>query len=243
MDGRLDHSTIRKGIGIAIMGAVALLITLVAVVPAVSRGPTAALYALFDVLAVAYTVPPLKFSYRSLGELDGALTHSVGAILAGYVAQGDIWTDSVPWLLSPPLSLAILPSILLAGCPDRDADQAAGKRTLVVMLGKRAAIRLAMGACLAAPALAAMMSMTSEDMAALLSWSAAGGAVHAAWQWRRLQGLVAEDIPERIDGPIGLALTFILWFCVPPLVVLTIASGAQKCIGLPRDASELMQLS
>jgi 1,4-dihydroxy-2-naphthoate polyprenyltransferase len=215
----------RKGIGMAIMGAAARLITLVAVVPAVSRGPTAALYALFALLAVAYTVPPLKSSHRGLGELDVALTHSAGAIVAGYVAQGGIWTGSVPWLLSLPLSLAILPSILLAGCPDRDADLAAGKRTLVVMLGKRAAIRLAMGACLAAPALAALMSMTSEDMAALLTWSAAGGAIHAAWLWRRLQRLVAKDIPERIDGPIVVALTFILWFCVPPLVVLMNTSG------------------
>jgi putative NADPH-quinone reductase/1,4-dihydroxy-2-naphthoate octaprenyltransferase len=226
VDGRLDHTAMRKGIGIAITGAVALLITLVAVVPTVSRGSTAAFYALFALLAVAYTVPPLKFSHRGLGELDVALTHSVGAIVAGYLAQGDIWTDRVPWLLSLPLSLAILPSILLAGCPDRDADQAAGKRTLVVMLGKRAAIRLAMGSCLAAPALAALMSMTSVDMAALLTWSAVGGAIHAGWLWRRLKRLVAEDIPERIDGPIVLALTFILWFCVPPLVVLMIASGA-----------------
>ena len=83
-----------------------------------------------------------------------------------------------------------------------------------------------MGSCLAAPALAALMSMTSVDMAALLTWSAVGGAIHAGWLWRRLKRLVAEDIPERIDGPIVLALTFILWFCVPPLVVLMIASGA-----------------
>jgi 1,4-dihydroxy-2-naphthoate octaprenyltransferase len=225
VDGRLDHTAMRKGIGMAIMGAVTLLLTLIAVVPAASRGSTAALYALFAVLAVAYTVPPLKFSHRGLGELDVALTHSVGAILAGYLAQGGIWTGSVPWLLSLPLSLAVLPSILLAGCPDRDADQAAGKRTLVVMHGKHAAIRLAMGACLAAPALAALMSMTSVDMAALLTWSAAGGAFHAAWLWRCLQRLVAKDIPERIDGPIVLALTFTLWFCVPPLIVLMIASG------------------
>jgi len=207
------------------LGGPPLLITLVVVVPTVSRGPTAALYALFAVLAVAYTVPPLKFSHRGLGELDVALTHSAGAIVAGYVAQGGIWTGSVPWLLSLPLSLAILPSILLAGCPDRDADQAAGKRTLVVMLGKRAAIRLAMAACLAAPALAGLVSMTSKDMAALLAWSAAGGAIHAVWLWRCVERRVA-NVPERIDGPIVLALTFILWFCAPPLIVLMIASGA-----------------
>ena len=108
--------------------------------------------------------------------------------------------DSVPWLLSLPLGVSILPSILLAGCPDREADQAAGKRTLVVMLGKRGAIRLAMarppgraGACGADVADAA-------DMAALLSWSAAGGAVHAVWLWRRLRRLPRVEMPERIDG-------------------------------------------
>ena len=225
VDGRLDHSAMRKGIGIAIVGGLASLIALVAVVSGVSRGPIAAFYALFAVLAVAYTVPPLKFSHRGFGALDVALTHSAGAIMAGYLVQGGIWTGSMPWLLSLPLSVAILPSILLAGCPDRDADQAAGKRTMVVMLGKRGAIRLAMAACLAAPALAALVSMTLADLAALLTWSAAGGALHAAWLWRRLQRLLAKDIPERIDGPIVLALTFILWFCVPPLGVVMIASG------------------
>ena len=80
----------------------------------------AATYVLFAVLALAYTVPPLKLSHRGFGEIDVALTHSAGAILAGYVAQGGTWTDSAPWLLSLPLGLAVLPSILLAGCPDRD---------------------------------------------------------------------------------------------------------------------------
>ena len=42
----------------------------------------------------------------------------------------------------------------------------------------------------------------------------------------RCNDFVAKDMPERIDGPIVSALTFILWFCVPPLVVLMIASGA-----------------
>jgi hypothetical protein len=31
-------------------------------------------------------------------------------------------------------------------------------------------------------------------------------------------------MPERIDGAIILALTFILWFCVPPLIALAGAS-------------------
>jgi len=175
--------------------------------------------------ALAYTVPPLKLSHRGFGEVDVALTHSVGAIVAGYVAQGSPWSDGAPWLLALPLGLAVLPSILLAGCPDRVADEAVGKRTLVVIMGPRPAIRLAMAACLAAPALAGLLSLMRPDMQALFGWSAAGGAVHAIWLWRRLHRLANGDLPDRIDGPIVLALTFILWFCVPPLVALVFTAG------------------
>lgn len=121
-------------------------------------------------LSLLAAVAALKLSHRGFGELDVALTHSAGAIMAGYVAQGGGWNDDMPWLLALPLGLSILPSILLAGCPDRAADQAAAKRTLVVILGKRRT--------------------------------------------------------ERIDGAIVLALTFILWFCVPPLIALMGGPGA-----------------
>ena len=223
VDGRLDHAAMRRGIGLSMLGAAGTLAVLVAVAPAAAAGSTAAIYVIFAILALAYTVPPLKLSHRGLGELDVALTHSAGAILAGYVVQGGHWADSTPWLLALPLGLAVLPSILLAGCPDRTADEAAGKRTLVVKLGPRAAIRLAMAACLAAPAIAALLALTRADMPALLGWSAAGGTVHAIWLWRCLHRLANGQLPGRIDGPIVLALTFILWFCVPPLIVLASA--------------------
>ena len=225
VDGRLDHAAMRKGIGLSILGAAGALVALAAVVPAAATGTTVAIYALFAILALAYTVPPLKLSHRGLGEVDVALTHSAGAIMAGYVAQGGHWTDSTPWLLALPLGLAVLPSILLAGCPDRTADQAVGKRTLVVLLGSRGAIRLAMAACLAAPALAALLALTRMDLSALLGWSAAGGTVHAIWLWRCLHRLASGKLPGRIDGPIVLALTFILWFCLPPLIALASTSG------------------
>jgi 1,4-dihydroxy-2-naphthoate polyprenyltransferase len=213
------------GIGLSVLGAAAALAALVTLAPAASAGAVAATYGLLALLALGYTVPPLKLSHRGVGEVDVALTHSAGAIMAGYVAQGGNWTDGAPWLLALPLGLAVLPSILLAGCPDRAADRAAGKRTLVVLLGPRTAIRLAMAACVAAPAMAVLLSLTRTDMSALLGWSAAGGAVHAAWLWRSLHRLSTGNLPDRIDGPIVLALTFILWFCVPPLIVLAAASG------------------
>ena len=226
VDGRLDRAAMRKGIGLAILAAAAALAALLAAAPAASVGAMVALYALLAALALAYTVPPLKLSYRGFGELDVALTHSAGAIMVGYVAQGGGWTDSVPWLMALPLGVSVLPSILLAGCPDREADQAAGKRTLVVILGKRGAVRVAMAASVAAPILAALLVLARADMEALLGWSAAGGAVHCLWLLRRLRRFTAGEMPERIDGAIVLALTFMLWFCVPPLIALTRATAS-----------------
>ena len=226
VDGRLDRAAMRKGIGLSLLAAVAALLALLTAAPAASGIGIAALYAVFAMLALSYTVPPLKLSHRGFGELDVALTHSAGAIMAGYVAQGGGWNDNMPWLLALPLGVSILPSILLAGCPDRAADQAAAKRTLVVILGKRRTARLAMAATVAAPTLAALLSLVRPDMAALLGWSAVGGAVHGTWLWLRLRRFTAGEMPERIDGAIVLALTFILWFCVPPLIVLMRGPGA-----------------
>src|SRR5690606_12152185 len=96
------------------------------------------------VLALGYTIPPLKFSYRGLGELVVSFTHSFGVILFGFHFQGGNIFDPSPWLLSIPLFLAIFPSIILAGIPDHDADKAVGKKTLAVRLGIKRAVALAM---------------------------------------------------------------------------------------------------
>ncbi|MBA3478370.1 MAG: NAD(P)H-dependent oxidoreductase [Lautropia sp.] len=224
VDGRLDHEAMRKGISLSILVSTGALLALLGSATA-GAGAIAAVYLPLGMLALGYTVPPLQFSHRAMGEFDVAITHSAGAIMAGYVVQGGGLADSAPWLLALPLGVSILPSILLAGCPDREADQAAGKRTLVVALGARSAVRLSAVAATAAPIIAAMLALARPDMAALLGWGVAGGTVHAIFLVRRLSRLAAGPMPERIDGPIVLALTFMLWFCVPPLVVLGLAGA------------------
>jgi hypothetical protein len=94
------------------------------------------------------------------------------------------------------------------------------------MLGKRSTARLAMVATVAAPALALLLSLVRPELMALLGWSAAAGAVHGAWLWHRLRHFTRVEMPERIDGTIMLSLTFILWFCIPPLIVLMRATGS-----------------
>jgi len=221
VDGRLDRAAMKKGIGISLLLSAAALWGLLATAPAVATADIAWLYAFFAVLALGYTVPPLKLSHRGFGELDVALTHSAGAILAGYLAQGGSIDASAPWLLALPLGLSILPSILLAGLPDRQADQAAGKHTLVVILGASRTLRLATLACLAAPALALVLILLRSDLVPLLWGSIAGGSLHALWLWQRLRRLAGRrEVPDRIDGTIAVALGYLLWFCIPPLAVL-----------------------
>jgi len=221
VDGRIERHAMRTGIGLSIVACALALLALLAVSPAPSIVPIAVIFGVFGVFALGYTVPPLKLSHRGFGELDVVLTHSAGAIMAGYVVQGGGLTDTGPWLLALPLGLSVLPSILLAGCPDREADQAAGKRTLVVILGPGNAVRLAMIAAIAAPALAVLLWSGRSDMPSLLGWSIAGGALHGAWLCHRLSRLASGEMPPRIDGTIVLALSLTLWFCVPPLIALS----------------------
>jgi 1,4-dihydroxy-2-naphthoate octaprenyltransferase len=175
-------------------------------------------------LAIGYTVPPLKFSHRGLGELDVGLTHSVGVILCGYVLQTGGWRDAFPWILSFPLFLAILPSILLAGIPDRPSDEAAGKRTLCVRLGSRKTVVLAAVLSIAAVLSAIGSNGLPEANHAYrhIGWFVVP---HSLWLISRLRRLYRRiDQPQRIDGTIAGALLFILWFVIVPVVNLAFGS-------------------
>ncbi|MEO6023054.1 MAG: NAD(P)H-dependent oxidoreductase [Burkholderiales bacterium] len=217
VEGLLTFGDVRKGIFAALGGYMLVLILLIRI-PDLAGVALIGAYSVLAILALGYTVPPLKLSYRGLGELDVALTHSVGVIVPGYLIQGGALSDPVPWLLSLTLLLSVLPSIILSGVPDFEADQAAGKRTLVVKLGKRGA---AVAAMLAAAAAAGLVS----------AWQALGlvgdiyGALifavlpHAAWLlWRLNRFLHQPPPPGRIDGLMVLSITFILWFGVVPLL-------------------------
>jgi 1,4-dihydroxy-2-naphthoate octaprenyltransferase len=169
-------------------------------------------------LAMGYTVPPLKFSHRGLGELVVAVTHSIGVILPGYLLQGGDWHDPLPWLLSLPLGLAVLPAIILSGVPDYDADAASGKNTLVVKLGiRRTLIAATLLPILTIAAVIAVRQL--DNLADAYGYWIYLAVPHAAWLiWQLLKYLRHERVSERIDGLMVLALTFILWFGVIPLI-------------------------
>jgi 1,4-dihydroxy-2-naphthoate octaprenyltransferase len=153
-----------------------------------------------------------------LGELDVAITHSFLVVLAGWVSQSVPSLSPLPWLLALPLGLSVLPAIILAGFPDFEADATAGKRTLVVRLGRHRAAVVA-GVCALCAAVAPLFAAGSSW--SWISWSALPAIPHAMWLSSKLRRyLDSHSPPGRIDGLLITALTFMLWFCIVPLVVL-----------------------
>nr|WP_275298113.1 NAD(P)H-dependent oxidoreductase [Halomonas campisalis] len=216
VEGRLSRREVRAGIVIALLGVAASAVGLLIMAPA-APATVIAVLGMLALLAIGYTAPPLMLSYRGLGELDVAVTHSIGVLLCGYVFLGGAWHDPLPWLLSLPLLLAILPSITLSGIPDRQADASAGKRTLAVRLGHRGALRVALVATLLAAGCALVWSLSGLAAGA---YAGIGLAVvpHGAWlAWWLVRQLRLSHPPERIDGLMAASLGYVLWFGLIPL--------------------------
>lgn len=216
VEGLLSRRELGVGIAAALAAFLAASAWLLSLTPA-SASAVASVLGALTILAIGYTAPPLKLCYRGLGELDVAVTHSIGVILCGYVFLGGAWNDALPWLLSLPLLLAIMPSITLSGIPDLEADAAAGKRTLAVRLGQRGALIV----CLIFTWLAAGAALVWHLM------DLAGGAFagiayvaipHAALlSWLLYKRIESGKPPGRIDGLMAASLTYVLWFGLFPL--------------------------
>ncbi|MFC0676698.1 NAD(P)H-dependent oxidoreductase [Lysobacter korlensis] len=217
VDGLLGVREVKRGITAALLGLVASAAWLVSVstAPAVAVLATLGMLAVF---AIGYTAPPLKLSYRGLGELDVAATHSIGVLLCGYVFLGGTWSDPAPWLLSVPLLLATYPSIILAGIPDLESDASAGKRTLAVRLGHKNALRLALVFVLLAAAAALVWEVLGLGGGAYdgIVWPVLPHAALLTWLLgRRIRG---KHVPGRIDGLIVATLGYVIWFGLIPLL-------------------------
>ena len=111
-------------------------------------------------IAFFYHAPPLKLSYRGLGELAVMAAYGPMILCGTYIVQrGTV----APWLLhlATPLGIMIGAFLFVNEMPDARADADSGKRTLVVRLGKARASRafalfplVAFGYLLALPAFA-----------------------------------------------------------------------------------------
>lgn len=209
VDGSLDAGQLRTGmLAMLLAGAVCA----IAAVGSAASATALVVILVAAPVAMGYTTPPLRLSWRGLGEVDVALTHSLAVILWGFALQGGDWSDPLPWALSLPLGLAILPAIILSSLPDRDADAQAGKRTLAVRFGASPARALA-----AASALVAVLATVVVDAAAagayagLLPWIGAHALILCGLLYRR------GTSDRGLQVAIVVALLFIMWFVLWPL--------------------------
>ena len=90
-------------------------------------------------LSIFYTAPPLRLVHRGLGEICVALGFGPIMVLGTYfvVAQQLSWEA---FYASLPVALLIMLVLYVNQVPDRPADEKAGKRTIVVRLGKNAIV-------------------------------------------------------------------------------------------------------
>ena len=90
-------------------------------------------------LSIFYTAPPFRLVHRGLGEVCVALGFGPIMVLGTYfvVAQRLSWEALYASL---PVALLIMLVLYVNQVPDRPADERAGKRTIVVRLGKNAIV-------------------------------------------------------------------------------------------------------
>lgn len=149
---------------------------------------------------VCYSLPPVRLAYRGVGETLIGICYGPVPVMAAFLMQ----TGRLSWqagAVSVPVGLTIFNVILINEFPDEPADRLAGKRNLVVRLGRRGAawVYAAAGLLTAASLalLAALSAATPAAWAALGTAGAAAGLLSGAvlgglWRSRRaLEALCA----------------------------------------------------
>ncbi|MDH5493801.1 MAG: prenyltransferase [Myxococcales bacterium] len=133
-------------------------------------------------LAYFYHAPPLRLSYRGLGEL--AVGVAYGPIIAcgTYLVQRHQVSPELA-LASIPLGVAIAAFLWINEFPDLRADREAGKRTLVVRLGRARAARAF--ALLIAGTYVTLLALPLAGLPATL-WLGVVGLPHGVRAARRL---------------------------------------------------------
>ncbi|WP_394740638.1 NAD(P)H-dependent oxidoreductase [Natronococcus roseus] len=216
VDGELSFGQVQIGIAV-FLAATAAFGGATLLAGAGSTAATAGTMGTLAALALGYTLSPLKLAYRTLGELDVAVTHSVGVLVLGFVVLGGAWHDPLPWLLGLPFLLSVLPSITLAGVPDVDADRLAGKRTVAARFGVDGAAAVAATTAVLAALTGALWQLL--DLVPGYSPAIYLGLVHtAAIVWLLRNRLEPDAGAQRIDLLMMASLSYITWFGVVPLV-------------------------
>jgi len=158
------------------------------------------------VLAYGAHAPPLQLAYRGFGE--PAVAIACGPLIVGgttLVQRGDI-AAAAGWA-SVPLGLLAAAFLWINEFPDAAADAAAGKRTLVVRLGKGRASGVFAGLVVIAYTLVVVLPLTGDHRGL---WLGLVGLPHALLAARRLLA-APEDTPALVPAQGWMLLSFLLF--------------------------------
>jgi 1,4-dihydroxy-2-naphthoate octaprenyltransferase len=155
--------------------------------------------------AFFYHAPPFRLSYRGLGEFVVALCYGPLIATGAYLVQrGHVSADVL--LLSLPLGLLIGAFLWINEFPDYAADRAAGKRTLVVQIGRPRASRLFAMIVAGAFVWLAALPLAGVRPTVLLGLAGAiPGSLAAIRLWKS-----PESTPELIPAQAQTLLAFVL---------------------------------
>jgi 1,4-dihydroxy-2-naphthoate polyprenyltransferase len=134
-------------------------------------------------LAFFYHASPLRLAYRGLGELAVAFAYGPLVAFGTYLVQRGTLADPPLAVLAIGLGALVSAFLVANEFPDARADEASGKRTLVVRLGGERAVRL-FGALQAAGF--AAVAMAPAWGAPLHVWLGFAGVPFGFAAWRRL---------------------------------------------------------
>jgi 1,4-dihydroxy-2-naphthoate octaprenyltransferase len=103
----------------------------VALVTGIAGTPAGGLLLVIFVVGWQYSVPPLQLAWRGFGAVANAVLGGVVLPLYGYATVAGPLTGTAA-LATLPFALVVFVNLLETTWPDREADAAVGKRTLVV---------------------------------------------------------------------------------------------------------------
>ena len=147
-------------------------------------------------LAYFYHAPPLRLSYRGLGEAAVAVVYGPLICAGTYLVQRGRVPPQV-LAISLPLGTLIAAFLLINEFPDAAADRGAGKRTLVVRLGRARAARLYAAVVTVAFLGLALLPLVGLPLGVLWGLAAAPLGVRAARRLLREPEVTARIVPAQ----------------------------------------------
>lgn len=157
------------------------------------------------IAAVFYEAPPLRWSFRGLGEFMIAMAYGPAMVLGSlYLHAEHVSAAAALASLVPALPIAAL--AVANAVPDFHQDRLVGKRNLVVRLGRRRGVLLSLMLAAGAPAIVLLgVAAGLFPVAAMASWI--GLFPFAAFA---RDGLRFHDAPRRFLGAIRALIIFYL---------------------------------